>query len=209
MTDTTGESEMRASDRGLAFIANEEGVILYAYVDFAGVKTIGVGHVMGAERYPTAPLSSIVMVGKTRPYVESDGAVMVISREDAMRLLRHDSGAAEAAVRRLVRVPLTQSQFDALVSFTFNAGRGALESSTLLKRLNVGDYASVPGEMARWNKYRKNGAVKVSETLAKRRRLEGEMFAASADTRNQRDYSANIQRAAEVYVDRTSPARAG
>ena len=73
-----------------------------------------------------------------------------ITEADAIELLRHDLAIAEAAVRRLITVPLTQNQFDALVSFTFNVGEGALEKSTLRRRINQGDWALAKGELLRW-----------------------------------------------------------
>jgi GH24 family phage-related lysozyme (muramidase) len=65
-------------------------------------------------------------------------------------LLLEDVGYAELAVEHLVTVPLTQGQYDALVSFTYNEGAGRLQSSTLLKDLNVGDYVTVPNQLMAW-----------------------------------------------------------
>jgi peptidoglycan hydrolase-like protein with peptidoglycan-binding domain len=88
-------------------------------------------------------------------------------------LLRADAARAARAVTRLVRVPLDQNQFDALVSFTFNVGEGALRDSTLLRELNAGRYDAVPRELNRWT--RAGGQVLAG--LVRRRAAEGAMFA--------------------------------
>jgi hypothetical protein len=71
-------------------------------------------------------------------------------------------------VDRLVTVPLSQNQFDALVSFTFNVGEGALAKSTLLKKLNAGKYSEVPAELMKWTK----GGGRELPGLVRRRRAE-------------------------------------
>ncbi len=73
-----------------------------------------------------------------------------ITPEQAEALLRQDVQAAERAVLRLITVPLTDGQFDALVSFTFNLGAGALQRSTLRRKVNRGDHANVPAEFRKW-----------------------------------------------------------
>jgi lysozyme len=78
----------------------------------------------------------------------------------------------EAGVKRLVKVPLAQGQFDALVSFSFNVGLGALGSSTLLRKLNAGDYRGAAAEFPRWNK----AGGKVYEGLTRRRAAERSLF---------------------------------
>ena len=70
-----------------------------------------------------------------------------ISEQQGSELLLADAAYAEHAVEHLVKVPLTQGQHDAFVSFTFNEGAGRLQSSTLLKMLNAGNYAGVPVEL--------------------------------------------------------------
>ena len=67
---------------------------------------------------------------------------------------------------------LTQPQFDALVSFVFNVGGGNFQTSTLLKELNAGHVAAVPGQLARWN----TAGGQVLQGLVNRRRAEGELF---------------------------------
>jgi lysozyme len=73
-----------------------------------------------------------------------------ITPEQAEALLRQDVQTAEQAVLRLITVPLTDGQFDALVSFTFNLGAGALQRSTLRRKVNRGDHAAVPAEFRKW-----------------------------------------------------------
>jgi len=114
---------------GLKIIKQWEGLKLTAYKDGGGVWTIGYGHTSAAG----AP---IVKQG------------MKITNEEAERILRNDLDKFEADVVRLVKVPLNDNQFAALVSFHFNTG--ALGKSTLLKKLNKGDYKSVPSELMKW-----------------------------------------------------------
>lgn len=116
----------RISETGLALIKQWEGLRLRAYRCPAGVWTIGYGH-----------------TGNVR-------AGMEITEEGADALLVSDLATFERAVARAVKVPLTQHQFDALVSFAFNVGVEAFRKSTLLRKLNALDYAAVPGELAKW-----------------------------------------------------------
>ena len=118
---------MGISLAGLAHIKKWEGFRANRYLDSAGKPTIGYGHLIKAwESYDT------------------------ITQAQAEALLVKDVSVAEATVSRLVKVNLTQSQFDALVSLVFNIGSGNFASSTLLKELNAGRAASVPYEMGRW-----------------------------------------------------------
>lgn len=139
----------RINDAGLALIQRWEGLRLTAYQDVAGVWTIGYGHTRD------------VRPGQT------------ITEAEATALLRADLAEAEAAVTRLVKVPLTDGQFAALVSFVFNVGQGAFGSSTLLRRLNSGDYDAVPGELARWSR----AGGRVVQGLANRRAAEAGLWA--------------------------------
>jgi len=77
---------------------------------------------------------------------------MKIDIFDAEILLKNDVAKFEDSVNVLVDVPLTQCQFDALVSFCYNLGASALKGSTLLKLLNAGDYDAAGGQFIRWNK---------------------------------------------------------
>jgi lysozyme len=97
-----------------------------------------------------------------------------ISEETADLLFRADIAKVEHAVIGLVKVPLTQAQFDALVSFTFNVGAGNLATSTLLKYLNAGHYDDAAAEFSRWNKQ----AGRVLGGLTARRNSEAAMYLA-------------------------------
>jgi lysozyme len=97
---------------------------------------------------------------------------MTITEDEAGDLLREDIQSSEDAVNRLVTVPITQGQYDALVSFVFNLGRGNLASSTLLRLLNSGDYTGAAEQFPRWNQ----AAGKVLQGLVTRRAAEARMF---------------------------------
>jgi lysozyme len=143
---------VRTSDSGLEFIRHHEGLETKAYPDPGSSDghpwTIGVGHTRGVKKGDTCTV------------------------EQAMVWLREDVRDAEAAVLRLVKVPLSQDQFDALVSFVFNVGAGALEKSTLLRMLNSGDYFGAAVQFERWNK--NDGRVMAG--LTRRRKEERDLF---------------------------------
>lgn len=139
----------RINAEGLALIKQWEGLRLEAYKCSADVWTIGFGHVATAR----------------------EG--MKITQEQAERLLLQDLDVFENAVSRAVTVDLSDNQFAALVSWTYNVGAGAMQKSTLIRKLNAGDYASVPGELARWNKVK----GKVSKGLSNRRAAEAGLWA--------------------------------
>ena len=139
---------MRTGRDGVELIRHFEGCRFDAYLCPAGVWTIGYGH--------------------TADVKEGDR----IDQEAAEAFLIEDLETFEQAVTRLVEVPLTQQQFDALVSWTFNLGAGNLAESTLLKKLNNYQYAEVPEQMMRW--VRAGG--KVLEGLVRRRAAEAALF---------------------------------
>lgn len=155
---------MKTSDRGLAFIMREEGVRLEIYEDVAGYPTIGCGHLIRDD--------------DPKERWQRHGCTW----GEAMDLLRDDVETAEDAVRLYVMKPgvqLDQAQFDALVSWTFNLGAGALRRSTLRKRLLAYNFDPVPSEMARWVMARNpnTGQPERSPGLVGRRQREGELFA--------------------------------
>lgn len=120
---------MKLSVEGLQLIKQQEGFRSRTYLDVAGFPTIGYGHrLINPGSFP-------------------DG----ISEIEAAEILASDVRDAEQAVERLVKVPLTQGQFDALVDFCFNLGSGRLASSTLLKVLNGGRYADAAEQLLRWD----------------------------------------------------------
>ena len=118
---------MKTSEKSRNFIKNQEGVRLNAYLCPSRVWTIGWGHT-GAE----------VVKG------------LVITKEQAESYFRNDITIHENNVSRLVKVPLTQNQFDALVSFEYNVGYGNFSSSTLLKLLNQKKYNEAAAQFTRW-----------------------------------------------------------
>lgn len=124
---------MKTSQNGLAFIAQNEGIVLHVYPDSLGNPTIGVGHMLTASEKASG--------------VFANGITM----ERALELLSVDVGTAESWVNKGVTVSLTQDQFDALVDFTFNCGGGAFTSSTLLKLLNAGNYQGAADQFLVWD----------------------------------------------------------
>lgn len=118
---------MRTSPEGIEHIKRWEGYREAAYLCSGGKWTVGYGH------------TGVDVTRDTR-----------VTRDEAERLLRRDLIHAEMVVNARVEVPLTQHQFDALVSFVYNVGADAFRRSTLLRKLNRGDYAAVPVELAKW-----------------------------------------------------------
>lgn len=146
-------SLLKTSDAGLALIKVSEGLETEAYPDpgnrITGEPwTIGYGHTRGVRRGDTC------------------------TEAQATEWLREDLHGAEAAVRHLVDVPLTQKQFDALASFVFNIGTAAFGNSTLLRLLNAGDAAGAAEQFKRWNR----GADGPLPGLVARRAAEANLF---------------------------------
>lgn len=146
---------MKTSQKVIDLIKHFEGLRNSMYADSIGIPTIGYGHVIKTgEEY---------LMTKT------------LSNEEADQLLQSDLVQFENRVSGAVKVSLTQNQFDALVSFSFNVGIGNLRSSTLLKKLNAGDYKGAQAEFSRWNKA--DGQVYAG--LTRRRQAEANLFGAS------------------------------
>ncbi len=144
---------MQTSEKGIALIKEFEGCRLTAYQDSVGVWTIGYGWTQPVDGKPIR-------------------AGMTIKQQTAERLLKTGLVSYESDVSRLVKVGLTQGQFDALVSFTYNLGVRSLSTSTLLRKLNAGDYAGAADEFLRWNK----AGGKVLNGLTRRREAERALF---------------------------------
>jgi lysozyme len=143
---------MRISVQGLKLIEQSEGFRSTVYKDTAGLPTIGYGHrIQLGESYPH---------GITPP--------------QAQALLARDVANAEAAVTNLVKVPLTQSQFDALVDFVYNLGAGRLAASTLLRDLNAGHYILAAAQILLWD----HSGSQVDPGLKRRRKAECHLFLA-------------------------------
>jgi len=138
---------MRTSQAGIDLIKSFEGLQLAAYQDSVGVWTIG----YGATRGITAGMS--------------------ITLDQAERMLRNDISRFEPSLESLVKVSLTQNQWDVLMSFIYNLGAGNLASSTLLKLLNAGDYAGAADQFLRWNKAGPNVLVGLNARRVAERQL--------------------------------------
>lgn len=148
--------ELSTSKIGLEFIAHWEGCILQPYKDVAGLRTIGVGHlIVPGENYP-------------------DG--VSITTEQAYELLSKDVAKCENSIKKNIGVQLTQDQFDALVSFGFNCGTGVYSTSGACKTLNSGNYDQVPAKLLDWSKAVINGQLTVVKGLYDRRNAEGILF---------------------------------
>ncbi len=140
---------------GLDLVKSFEGFYADAYICPAGVLTIGYGHTGGD--------------------VTEDQCINMMTAEE---LLSNDMQSAAASVERLVMVPLSENQFAALASFAFNCGAGNLGVSTLLKKLNKGDYDAVPTELCRWVKATDpaTGKKRTLAGLVRRRSAEGALW---------------------------------
>jgi lysozyme len=117
----------RYSKSGLQLTERFEGVRLVAYRDSVGVLTIGYGHTFGV----------------------TEG--MTCTEEQATAWLLNDIQTAANDVNRLVKVPLTQGEFDALTDFCYNAGGGNFATSTMLKLLNARDFAGAASQFDLWD----------------------------------------------------------
>lgn len=157
----------RINAEGLALIKQWEAFIPYAYDDQDPAKKrrkIQPGDVVRGKL--------TIGYGSTGPHVKP-GAT--ITEEQANALLMKDLDRFERAVDKLVKVPLNDNQFSALVSFAFNVGEGegGFATSTLLKRLNAGDYGAVPAQLMRWV----NDDGKKLQGLVNRRAAEAGLWA--------------------------------
>lgn len=153
-------SRMSPSQAALNIIAKFEGLhrvspndgLVHAYRCPAGVWTIGYGRTKGVR------------------------SGMKITPDEAMEFLKEDLETYGNYVNQYVKVPLTQAQFDALTSFVFNLGPGNFARSTLLRKLNTGDYDGAAEQFARWNKARVDGTLQVLRGLTRRRTAEAALF---------------------------------
>jgi lysozyme len=144
---------------GLAYVSPKDGLV-YPYKDPIGLPTIGFGSRIALDG------SQVTM--NTPP-------MTVAQAED---LLHSVLQQFIDAVNNLVRVEVTQNQFDALVDFCYNAGAANLQSSTLLQMVNAGNMAGASQQFIRWNKARdrKTGQLVVLPGLTRRRQAETNLF---------------------------------
>lgn len=143
--------EFSYSDRGLELTKSFEGLRLEAYQDCAGHWTIGYGH-----------------AGPTVSRGQS------ITEAEAEVLLRADLAEAVACVNHAMRLPISQCQFDAMVDFCYNAGRGNFVQSTLLRKVNSGDFRGAAAQFALWV----HAGGEVAPGLLRRRNAEAALFSA-------------------------------
>ena len=153
---------MQMSPEGMnALLKKFEGCKLSSYRCPANVCTIGYGHTSAAG----APMVT-------------DG--MKITQQQADDILSRDLVKFETAVHNMVHQPLNQRQFDVLVDFAYNAGAGALKSSTLLKKVNAGNFNEVPAELMKWTKGKIPGkGMQVLPGLLRRRQAESAWWTSS------------------------------
>lgn len=144
---------MQLSFNGLEFIKDAEGFRDKAYLDGASVWTIG----YGTTRIEGKPVEA----GQT------------CTRQQASQWLAADVAWAQTAVNKLVKVPITQNMFDALVSFVYNLGEPAFAKSSMLRFINEKRFAKATEEFPKWS----NVAGKLSPGLYKRRIREQQVFA--------------------------------
>lgn len=147
---------MKTSKAGLDLIKQFESFRAAPYLCSAGVPTIGYGTTV----YPNG--------------IKVKLSDQKITQQLAETFLQHHVNAIEKDVSRLVKVTLSQNQFDALMSFVYNVGLGAFRDSTLLKLLNAGDIDGASKQFERWNKA--NG--KIVDGLTNRRNAEKALFLA-------------------------------
>lgn len=139
---------MNISDAGLNLIKKHEGLRLHSYQDSGGVWTIGYGSTKGVTPY------------------------MIISVDEAERRIKDDLVTVEKCLANCLKVEVTQGQYDALCSFAFNLGCGALRTSTLLSLLNDGDDTAAAAQFEHWC----HCQGKVLQGLVARREAEKELF---------------------------------
>ena len=156
---------MNVSQKCINMIKHHEGVRTKAYQCPALLWTIGVGHVID-------PNHAKVPLAERKALPIPAGWDRSLSMEEIDEILRKDLARFEAGVARLCPVKLTQGQFDALVSFSFNVGLGNLQNSTLRMKVNRGDMEGAAEQFLVWTK----AGGKVLPGLVKRRTHEKEMF---------------------------------
>lgn len=178
---------MNISDNGLSLILEFEGLH----------KKIGDGRYM-AYRCPAGAWT--IYAGCTEGVREG----MICTEEEGRALFRKELAKHEAAVVRLVTVDLNQNHRDSLISFSYNVGSGALANSTLLRKLNKGDYRGAQGEFLKWDKATVDGKLTVLRGLSRRRAAESELFARRTDEEDATKAPQMMPQAVEAPVEPVS-----
>lgn len=143
---------MQISNNGIKKLKTEEGEKLTGYKDSRGIPTVGVGHTGLVDGNP-------VSVG------------MVITKEKSSELLRSDLKWVERAINTKVKAQINQNQYDALCSLVFNIGESAFSNSTVLRKLNLGDFIGAADAFLMWKKSGKDLNI-----LLPRRQRERALF---------------------------------
>lgn len=162
---------MDISQNGIQEIIRHEGIAeydsssnrYYLYYDSANKPTIGIGHLITTPELKSGRIDTGI------DKVNYKNGLTLVQCHD---LFRKDIQRFEDAINNLVKVPISQNQYDALVSFTFNIGIGAFKKSTLLRKLNAKDYEGAANEFPRWNK----AGGKIIRGLVIRRSRERALF---------------------------------
>ena len=157
---------MKISEKGKQLLIDWEGFIPNEYLDSGGAATIGVGHLLTKSEKSSGKI-----------WIDGDDVLYRngLTVDQCMQLLEYDLQPAEE-IENFIYVDLSQNQFDALVSFTFNVGNDAFIGSTLLKLLNQGHYEQVPVQLRRW--VHDNG--RVVQGLVNRREKEIKLWSEPA-----------------------------
>ena len=156
---------MKVSQKCIEQIKKDEGVRNKPYQCPALLWTVGVGHVID-------PNHAKVPMADRKALPIPSGWDRILTSIEIDDILRTDLNRFEAGVLRLIKVPLTQGQFDALVSFSFNVGLGNLQNSTLRMKVNRSEFEAAAEQFLVWTK----AGGKVLKGLVIRRTHEKEMF---------------------------------
>lgn len=156
---------MKVSDKVIHMIKHHEGVRQKPYQCPALLWTVGVGHVID-------PMHGRLKLEDRRNLPIPEGWNRQVSMEEVDEILKKDLARFEQGVARLCPVPLTQGQFDALVSFSFNVGLGNLQRSTIRMKVNRGDMEGAADGFLDWTK----AGGKVLKGLVNRRNDEKALF---------------------------------
>ena len=163
---------MQINQSCINFIKKHEGVIDHIYMDHVGFLTIGCGHLCQENDFYLKNFS----LKEAKQLLINDKlyarALFKISKRETDFLLGVDLQKSASSIFKLIKAPISQNQFTALMSFTFNLGGGALQRSTLRQKLNRLDYTGASKEFEKWI----YAGGKKSKGLLKRRREERILF---------------------------------